>query len=304
MNSKFLGFFMLLISSVGCAVTDGNQEIADSPTELDEGADALASPLFPGIAYRRLERSSEGDAVRSNGRVMKRALHYSADALKYASPELRNDRALMNYAVYIDGNTFCFASEALRADGDLALEAMKNGNDVYRCLASSLKQQPELVALEISGLPNPVPFYKSMPAATQANETVATALVRRYGSLLRHTPMSLRSNRTVVYQAVTHGGRALMYAEPFQADLDMAYAAANDSSLALPSIAPELQNHPKIQFAIEMNRLDRVYDKPGAQPRLYDDALTWDTNANGELVMNESDILARTREIRSRSNSY
>ncbi|OLQ03144.1 hypothetical protein AK812_SmicGene13926 [Symbiodinium microadriaticum] len=147
------------------------------------------------------------------------AIRGAALALKFASPRLRNDRALAQEALSLDTSCLEFVSEELREDVELMREAVSRNAFALRFAGPRATECKELVlaAVQAEGM---ALLYAG--PEMRADREVVLAAVRQDGCALLCASQVLRMNREVVQEAVRQNGLALQQAsEELQADPEL-----------------------------------------------------------------------------------
>lgn len=195
------------------------------------------------------------------------------DALQYALGDLKSDRIVVETAVRRYGHSFRFASDALRADREMALLAASklNGYPVKHASAELLNDRDFAVEAAKLGshsllfmktefrfdrdLVLEVVKVNGSALSCVSNELkddgeVVRAAVRSHGLALGHAGNKFRSDRQLVLEALrkrTMGFSALEYASgDLKRDRDVALAAVGASASALLQMSPELRKDREI----------------------------------------------------------
>ncbi|EFC41540.1 predicted protein [Naegleria gruberi] len=165
-----------------------------------------------------------------------------------------SDRDFMMQAVKMSGHHLSFASDTLKKDRELVLEAVKSdGNAIFLDHCFGLDREIVFTALKSKYLVT-IDFFNNVwfndrefveYAVKYKARVLKKALffvddkqivldaVRKNGMDLRYASEDLRNDRLVVMTAVIDDGAAIQFAPQFQADKEMALIAVKTSPLAL-----------------------------------------------------------------------
>ena len=121
------------------------------------------------------------------------------EVLHYASEELRKDRELVLEAVKQDGNAFPYASKELWKDKAVVLAAVKNAGNVLECIEDDCYYE--------DGTLNEEKLKNSMCN----DREVVLAAVRQNGTALQFASEELRKDKEIALEAVKQDDSALKY---------------------------------------------------------------------------------------------
>ena len=99
------------------------------------------------------------------------------DKLYYATEELRDDKDVIMEAVKNDGQILYYASERLRDDNDVVMEAIKNKPLIFKYASLRLRSDKEYAKLAITlGMEKAkryiVTIYQSLSEELQSDEEI------------------------------------------------------------------------------------------------------------------------------------
>jgi hypothetical protein len=137
-------------------------------------------------------------------------------ALRAATPELQNNRSIVQQAVKENGLALQFASYELRSDKDIVLKAVRCSGGALEFASADLRADSEVVLESVYDCGGALEFASE---DLRGDEAVVTAAVRNYGGALEFASEKLRGDKTVVLEAVRSCAFALEYAsEGLKAD--------------------------------------------------------------------------------------
>ena len=159
--------------------------------------------------------------LRSNRAMTLLALHYDetcpAFVLRSLSPALQDDAAIVLVAVSIDSYALAYASERLRADRFVCMEAI---NATYE-VSSADEEMYHSFLSTATGHP-----LQYMSISLRSDRELVVAAVKKNGFALRHASAHLRTSHEVCIAAVTQNGGALEVCAPAKRDDPLVVHAA------------------------------------------------------------------------------
>ncbi len=96
--------------------------------------------------------------LRSEKKIVLKAIQSDSSAFKYASDELREDREFMLEVLRIDGEALWFMIDEITDDRELVLEAVKNYGGALGLVVDSLKSDREIVLEAVKNDPSAFEF--------------------------------------------------------------------------------------------------------------------------------------------------
>lgn len=197
------------------------------------------------------------DAFKASHVFMREIVQRNGRLLKYANTTVRNDRNVVETAVTNDGLAFEYAGADLKADGRLAIVALKNGrwdaSNFFQQIATTLKTDKAFIVKVLQIHPEWLSkvdpslrthadvviaaagkdsrcFELAEPACWEDKSFVLLAL-QSDGRYLRKASDSLKADRDAVLAAVRNYGPALWYAsKDMQEDGEVVFAAIRQSA--------------------------------------------------------------------------
>ncbi len=140
--------------------------------------------------------------------------HYSA--LKFADKTLQNDREIVRTALKATFHAYRYASESLRADKQLLLEALSYDDDSYASIieyaSSTLRDDPDILEAA-ERLNQKKSFGKHQVVTHSKDKEVVLKAVQGNGLLLKYADDRLKNDKQVVLAAIKADGSALEYAD-------------------------------------------------------------------------------------------
>ena len=146
----------------------------------------------------------ENKEWRNNKRVMLAAVKNYGRHLKYASPDLRNDREVVLMAVNNDrwrfrDNSLKYASTRLRNDREVVLAAVKQNGYALRHASNDLRQDREIVLAAIEDTPEALRFASK---ELREDREIVMAAVKKDGFALRLARGDLKLDREILLAAI------------------------------------------------------------------------------------------------------
>ena len=143
--------------------------------------------------------------------------------LHWASDALRADKDVVLAAVRDDADALAWASEALQADKDVVLAAVNNDGWALYDASKALRADKEVV---LAAVTNNGRALESASYQLRADKEVVLAAVSDWGVALWRASEALRADKEVVLAAVNNDGEALWYASgALKADKEVVLAA-------------------------------------------------------------------------------
>eukprot|EP00931_Biecheleriopsis_adriatica_P075649 TRINITY_DN49463_c0_g1_i1.p1 TRINITY_DN49463_c0_g1~~TRINITY_DN49463_c0_g1_i1.p1 ORF type:complete len:377 (+),score=67.41 TRINITY_DN49463_c0_g1_i1:77-1207(+) len=180
------------------------------------------------------------DHLRQDREIVLAAITADGTALQYAADEFRSDRSVVLASFKsFTGWGFNFASEAIRADHDVALAAVsKSGMTVQLCLGEA-KESLEIALAAVNNFPEAL---DKVAAPFQNNRDVVLAAVAKSGIVVRYASEELRADREIMLAACRSYNEAFQYAsQGLKSDRDMVLAVLEISKSQLKFASEELQ---------------------------------------------------------------
>jgi lambda repressor-like predicted transcriptional regulator len=162
--------------------------------------------------------------IESHRHCMMAAVQQRGTALRFASVELRADRAVVLAAVRQSGLALRFASDELRADRAVVLAAVRQCGGALLFASAELRADREVVLAAVRRKGFALQFAS---VELRADPSVVLAAVENHGVALEHASTKLRADREVVLAAVQCDGQALQFASvELRVDFEVVLASA------------------------------------------------------------------------------
>ena len=205
--------------------------------------------------YRRAMRSDEGSgwnalqyagpSVRGNKAVFIIAVTQSWQAMWYASDELKGDKDLLTIAVSQSWEAIkLYASDSMKCDTDLCTIAVSDAKFSFEGIYSFNHQGGVWEELERAAVTKSGYNLKHARDSLKEDKGLVTIAVTQYGEALQYAGGSLKGDKGLVTTAVTQSWKALQYADgSLKEDMDLANVAIAQSLEALRFVGPALKKN-------------------------------------------------------------
>jgi len=219
--------------------------------------------LIDAIAAGEVRLQDLDDAARNDRELVLTAIRATQGrALAYASPQLQTDRAVVLEAVRRNGLTLRHASSLIRRDRDVVMAAVREWAQALEFADKDLRTDYQLVMIAVRRDPRTVHVLKEELLRDRSlAEDVASDCPRVWQEL----PEELRGSRDFTLAVTRNNGEALLHAEEWQTDPEIALTAVQtaphvlrdiDSSLMVEStfVLAAIDVNPKVYACLPMGQ--------------------------------------------------
>ena len=185
--------------------------------------------------------------------------------LEYASDRLRDNREIVEAAVSkipYGGYAFSLASERLRSDKDIALQAFWRSSELkyLKFVSEKLFEDSGFVASflqRISGRDIDLSYFmEHISTKFKCDRDIILLAVQKSGYALEYASTELRGEKEIVMVAVQNQGRALEYASAdLRNDKDIVLAAIHNDAFSYSFASDELRDNEEVLLEAMSNTL-------------------------------------------------
>lgn len=193
--------------------------------------------------WRALEHAPA--SVRADRDLVRGTLEQSWGwSIQHAAEALRNDSGLCLQAVQQDGLTLQFVSDSLLADSDFVIQAVRRNGWALEYASETVRAHRDVVIAAAKQSCGQALDYASPTLLLDRTFWFdAVAQLPKGWRILEHLPAELRSDKTVLMEAVRKDWRALQFASSeLNGDRELVRCAILQNWEALTYAAEELQD--------------------------------------------------------------
>lgn len=236
----------IAVQQMGAALRLASENLRDDP--------AFMHRLVSGVSGLLLKYGTP--RVCSDPAVVAAAVTSVGQALCHASEALRDHREIALLAVAQNGNSLQYVSSRLRADRDVVLAAVEQTGYALQHADEKLTRDRDVVIKALTSDGGALDLVD--PCMLQDEELIKVALASD-GSIMWLLPEEMRTRRDLVALAVGSSWQALGSAPPeFTDDRDIVMAAIRHDGFALDAASPGLQDDKSV--VLEAMKSSGYYD--------------------------------------------
>ena len=231
----------------------------------------------------------------SRRKLMLKAVKHEGVLLKYASRQLKNDRAIVLAAITQNWEAFQFASAGLKRDTDITLFAVRKNGLALAFASDVLKNNKKVVFKAVSQ------NWEALKYASEKmkeNFNLVLIAINQNGLALAFASELLKNDKKIVFEAVSQNWEALKYVSAkMKGDFDLLLFAVRQHGLALRYASEELKGDRRIaleavkksyealEFVSEKLKMDKefVIEALKIHPKTYF-YLPWIIKSDSEFI--------------------
>jgi hypothetical protein len=196
---------------------------------------------------------------RGNRKIVEMAINKSPFSFEFASEELRGDYLISLQAIQLNSSNFKFTvSEKIKNDPILLKEVLSKHGSCLESLSKNVKNNKELVMLSIENYP--ISYLQASESLQNDKEVVMLAITKE-PKLFKFIPENYQSDKAIALKCLSKEGILLKYASKnLKNEIDVVLASVISNGLALEFATPNLkQNKEIVLAAIEQNVNSMLY---------------------------------------------